>query len=187
MALATWWQGDPLPELAPLPEFSARMATDRAALANLCHSTEEKIAQRIQTGSQPYIAYMGNIAAAYGWVAAHFGEVTEIGLRFQVPVRQRYLWDFETLLPWRGHGIYPRLLQAIIHQQPPEIERFWILYQPGNRSSEIGIHKAGFQSILDFSIEERGFLGYALNNAPRAREGAEFLQIPLVSRTEETC
>ena len=35
MALATWWAGDPLPELAPLPGFRAVVAEDIGTLARL--------------------------------------------------------------------------------------------------------------------------------------------------------
>ncbi|WP_151759454.1 GNAT family N-acetyltransferase [Dictyobacter vulcani] len=188
MALATWWQGDPLPELAPLPDFSVGVARDRAALANLAHLTEEEVTRRVRTGSQAYIAYLGRDAVAYGWEATHFGEIVEIGLRFMVPDRQRYLWDFATLPNWRGRGIYPRLLQAIMRQHITNIERFWILYKPDNIISEKGIHKAGFQSILDFSIEAHGFLGHPLNNSPAPTKAPDSSRSPSITpRRFEAC
>lgn len=38
----------------------------------------------------------------------------EIDDRFAVPQADRYLWNFVTLPTYRGRGIYPRLLDAIV-------------------------------------------------------------------------
>jgi hypothetical protein len=56
------------------------------------------------------------------------------------------LWDFQTLPPWRGRGIYPRLLQAIIADDM-EAERFWVGHDLDNISSARGIAKAGFRQV----------------------------------------
>ncbi|GCE21174.1 GNAT family N-acetyltransferase [Dictyobacter kobayashii] len=180
MALATWWRNDPLPELPALPQFTANRTTDKALVAQVAQLTEQEVTTRIQTGSEPYIAYLDQTPVAYGWIASQVGEVVEIMLRFSLPPRQLYLWDFATLPEWRGNSIYPHLLQEIVRQHMDRIERFWILYAPGNAASESGIHKAGFQSVLDFSIENASFSGHPLVDDERAKIGADLLQIPLV-------
>ena len=59
-------------------------------------------------------------------------------MRFTLPPTERYLWDFATLPAWQGYGMYPRLLQGILTQQPPEVERVWIIYAPENTPSGVG-------------------------------------------------
>src|SRR5262249_35635739 len=48
---------------------------------------------------------------------------------------------------WRGLGIYPRLLQAILAREAGEAQRFWIGHVRENRASGRGIVKAGFGTI----------------------------------------
>ncbi len=57
----------------------------------------------------------------------------------------RALWDFVTFEAWRGRGIYPLLLQAILRTEQSEAERFWIGHRADNDASKRGILKAGFQ------------------------------------------
>ncbi|GCF10063.1 GNAT family N-acetyltransferase [Dictyobacter arantiisoli] len=177
MALATWWRGDPVPEIAPVPQFSAHRTSDLSLLARLAHLEVEEVERRIAEGSIPYLASVAETPAGYGWVATTVGEVIEIDLRFELPARNCYLWDFATLPDWRGHNIYPHLLQAILEQEREHFDRFWILYAPFNHASEKGIHKAGFQSVLDFDITEDIIKPIPIKQSKRAVVGVAFLQI----------
>jgi GNAT superfamily N-acetyltransferase len=179
MALATWWQGDPLPELAPLAQFSARPSTDTSLLARLVQITEVEVQTRIQSGSSAYVAYIDQIPTGYGWVAAKAGEVVEINLHFNLPPRNSYLWDFATLPDWRGKGIYPHLLQSIVRQESHNFDRHWILYAPFNLASRAGIHKAGFQSLLEFNFDNQGFTAQALIESKRLQTAADLLGVSL--------
>jgi GNAT superfamily N-acetyltransferase len=179
MPLATWWHSDPLPDLAELPQFSAHASTDISLLASMVRITENEVHTRIQAGSIPYIAYMDQVPAAYGWVASRIGDVVEINLHFALPARNCYLWDFVTLPDWRGEGIYPHLLQSIIKQESTDFDRFWILYSSFNLASRAGIHKAGFQSILEFNFNNEGIQIQALVNSDRVPTAAKLLGIPI--------
>jgi GNAT superfamily N-acetyltransferase len=181
MGLATWWQGDPLPRLAPLTQFSAHPSTDIALLADLVQVTEDEIRKRFRTGSVPYIAYIDQVPTAYGWVASKVGDVIEINLHFDLPARNSYLWDFATLPAWRGKGIYPHLLQSIVRQEQSNFDRYWILYAPFNLASRAGIHKAGFQSLLEFNFDQEGFKAQPLISSERIQTAAELLDVPLQS------
>lgn len=179
MALATWWQGDPLPDLAPLAHFSAHPSTDISLLASLVQVKEDKIRSRIQSGSVPYVAYIDQVAAGYGWVASKAGDVIEINLHFDLPARNSYLWDFATLPEWRGKGIYPHLLQSIVRQESTNFDRHWILYAPFNLPSRAGIHKAGFQSLLEFNFDNGSFTAQPLIASERILPAVTLLGIPL--------
>ncbi len=179
MALATWWHGDPVPVLNPLPQFLAYPSTDIPLLASMIQITEDEVHTRIRAGSIPYIAYVDQVPTAYGWVASRIGEVIEIDLHFALPSRNCYLWDFATLPDWRGKGLYPHLLQSIIKQESVKFDRFWILYSPFNLASRIGVHKAGFQSLLEFNFDNGDIQAQPLINSDRLQTAANLLHISL--------
>jgi hypothetical protein len=69
------------------------------------------------------------------------------------------LWDFATLPAWQGYGLYPRLLQRILTQQPLPVERVWIIYAPENTPSGVGMHKAGLRVVDHLSFRREGGVG----------------------------
>jgi GNAT superfamily N-acetyltransferase len=183
MPFGTWWRGDPLPDLSPLPTFSAKLSTDTQLIAQLADLPEHAVDIRFQTENQLYLAFMGDVPAAYGWVAAQEGRIGEIQLFFPITPHNRYLWDFKTLPEWRGRGIYPRLLQFILRQEQ-SVERFWIGYAPDNDSSARGISKAGFQDVGDLVLSGGRASGLKLlNTGERAKAFAGFFQLPVVPST----
>ena len=114
MALGTWWRGDILPELPPLQSFSAHISTDTTLIANMNDLSVQAVEARMHSGNDPYVAYIGETPVAYGWFAIQNAGVREIQLSFTLPPHNSYLWDFQTLPEWRGRGIYPHFLQAIL-------------------------------------------------------------------------
>jgi hypothetical protein len=74
----------------------------------------------------------------------------------RVDAAASYLWNFVTLPAFRGRGIYPRLLEAIIEAESVEAETFWIAYAPENHASAAGIHKAGFRTVGQLRYTETG-------------------------------
>lgn len=182
MALGTWWKGDPLPDLPALPAFSVRPSADRQLIARLTALSEQEISARFQTGNYAYLAFLNETPVAYGWVATREGGVLEIQLHFNLSSRDRYLWDFQTLPEWRGRGVYPHFLQTIIRQEMQLADRFWIFYEPGNKSAARSISKAGFGFFGDFSITEGRVTGIILfEDSERARTGAQLLNLPVVA------
>src|SRR5690242_10913295 len=114
MALATWWASDPLMDLTPLSNFQVRLVADDARLATVNHITLAEVEQRRRAGHLPYVGYMDETAVTYGWVATREASIGELSLVFPIAAESRYLWDFATLPDWKGQGLYPRLLQAIV-------------------------------------------------------------------------
>src|SRR5690349_1755636 len=187
MALATWWAGDQLPALAPLPGFQAAVTTDIDALARLARLDPAEVRARLDGGHQPYVALLGDAPAGYGWVAGTGATIGELGVSFVLPRGDRYLWDFATLPAWRGRGLYPHLLQGIIAAETAEAARLWIIHAPENRASCRGIAKAGFAPIGELSFRADGSAGFLPHGRlTRASVGAALLGVPLLDATGAT-
>jgi GNAT superfamily N-acetyltransferase len=143
----TWWHGDPLPCLPPLTGLHVLPTDDAELIAALAQLEPAEVTERMCQANQAYVAYIGTEPAAYGWSAARTGAISELAFDFEIPPGNRYLWDFVTMPAWRGHGIYPRLLQAILTAEQSRAQRFWIGHTADNNASQHGIVKAGFQLV----------------------------------------
>ena len=184
MPFGTWWRGDSLPNLAPLPTFTAHTSTDIPLIAQLANISEQEVEHRIQRGNRPYIAFVDEIPTAYGWVATRSSGIKELQFSFTIPSGNLYLWDFLTLPQWRGRGIYPHLLQAIIQQEQQEqaAERFWIGYEPHNETSAHSIKKAGFHVVCEIVVARDRVVGLTLFDASdHAQASADFFQLPVIT------
>ena len=171
-----WWPGDPLPALPPLPGFAAAPADDDRALAALAGVGVEEVAKRRRAGHRPYVAHLGGEPVAHGWSTGGAVEIGELGLAFTLPPGERYLWGFATEERWRGRGLYPRLLQAILRHEGLDDVRYWIGHTPENAASARGILKAGFRRVGDVYRQPGGrFLLVPTGPLERARLGAALL------------
>ena len=182
MALGTWWRGDTLPDLPTLQSFSAHISTDSTLIAKMNDISVQEVDKRMQNGNHAYVAFIEETPVAYEWVATQRAGVREIQLSFTLPPHNSYLWDFQTLPAWRGRSIYPHFLQAILRQETPLAERFWILYKPGEIAAEKSIRKAGFLFVGELVLTEGHVSGFTLfNNSERAHIGATILSLPVVA------
>ncbi len=181
MALGTWWHGDPLPDLPTLASFYSCLSTDMQLIARLTTLSQQEIEARFQSGNRVYLAFLNQTPVAYGWVADRTGSVDEIHLSFTLPPRNCYLWDFLTLPVWRGRSIYPHFLQTIICQEKHTVDRFWIMYVPGNDIAARSISRAGFSFVGELTFTQNYVSGITLfNTTERAQAGATLLNLPLV-------
>jgi hypothetical protein len=153
MPFATWWRGDPLPELPPLPGLTVRRSLNRALINQMTGLTRPAIEGRIKADNAFFVALLDREPTAYGWAALREGRIDELLFRFAVPSGNAYLWDFETLPRWRGRNIYPQLLQGITALLGG-VDRFWIGYEGHNAASARGIAKAGFIVVGDLTIAD---------------------------------
>jgi len=140
----SWWRADSSANLTHLPGFDVELAADYQLLAGLARLDLAEILARVRDRHRPYVARLHGVPVAYGWSAVSRASIGELGLEFAIPAANRYLWDFATLPAWRGIGIYPRLLDAILDRESGEAGRFWIGHVDGNSASMRGIVKAGF-------------------------------------------
>ena len=176
IVFSAWCRGDPTASMAHLPGFAAEPASDYGLIAQMARLDLGEVLARVRGGHRPYIARLGGAPVAYGWATTRRASIGELGLDFAIPAGNCYLWDFATLPAWRGIGIYPRLLHAILSRESVEAARFWIGHVDGNSASMRGIIKAGFD--LTGAAEWR--LGHQLTftakeQSARARACAELL------------
>jgi hypothetical protein len=177
--LWTWWQGDEQPEYPALKGLSIQQSNDRNLMRRYMMLTPADITHRLKEGHRVYLATIDDTIVAYGWSAigkAAFGSPTVL---FQVPTGNRYLYHFVTLPPWRGQGIYPRLLQNIIEHESNKSERFWIIHQQRNTASRRGIASAGFHIAGQISGTQYEKYVIGGEDEQRAQAGATLLKLPL--------
>jgi GNAT superfamily N-acetyltransferase len=182
--LYAWWRGDALPTLAPLPGWAAQQSDDAELIAGLGGLEVGEVRARIGGLHRAYVAYLGDEAVGYGWSATVQASIGALGLTIAVPPANRWLWDFATLPAWRGRGVYPRLLQAIVTREAVgdgAVERFWIGHDAPNTASARGLIKAGFRAVGDFCALPGGRLALVGRGAgERAGVGAALFGVPLL-------
>jgi GNAT superfamily N-acetyltransferase len=178
--LYAWWRGDERPELGPADGLAIGRADDPRLVAAVARLTPAEARARLARGHRAYLARLHGTPVAYGWVATREGDIGELGLSFGLPGGERYLWDFATRPRWRGRGLYPRLLQAIIAHEIDEADRFWIGHERENTASERGILKAGFGRVAGLGAGDDGRpVLTPIGPADRARAAAHLLGVPL--------
>lgn len=122
-------------------------------MALLQSRSRAEMQARFDVGHRAYVAEVGGVPAAWGWVATSAATIGEVRAHFLVPRGDRYLWNFVTLPAFRGRGIYPRLLEAIVALESATARGFWIAWAPENRASGAGIGKAGFATVAELSFD----------------------------------
>lgn len=185
--LATRHRDDPEPEWTPLPGLSTLRETDPIALATLQGKSEAEIVRRFEHGHRAYVAFWKGAPAGWGWVATRIAEIGELGATLVVPPDHRYLWNFVTLPSYRGMGVYPRLLDAIVRSESAEAERFWIAYAPENHASGSGIRKAGFVTLAELSFDPDGRPAVKERIPGGGTAAARLLGLPEMERTLAPC
>lgn len=141
-------------ELAPLAGLRVHRETRSDVMARLQNRERNVIDARFAAGHIAWIASLADEPAAWGWMATQSAHIGELDLTFEIPPRETYLWNFVTLPAFRGRGIYPRLLDAIVRAEAARADRFWIAYAPENRASETGIRRAGFEPVAELSFDD---------------------------------
>ena len=142
--LYVWRHGWPLPPVATRIEgrLTVESTPPPGPLGNV---PAAEVVGRLATGHALFTARLDGDLAAYGWSASERAHIGGLDLHLAIPPGERYLWDFETLSTYRGRGLYPLLLQAILRRQSDVAGWFWIGHEPANESSRRGILKAGFR------------------------------------------
>jgi len=156
MPFAARHRTDPTPSLPSLAALDVRRELDVAVIAALQQRDASEIVRRFEAGHRAYVARLNGAPAAFGWSATRSAEIGEMGSSFTLPSGERYLWNFVTLPAFRGLGVYPRLVDAIVRAESREAERFWIAYAPENHASGSGIRKAGFTALAELSFDAEG-------------------------------
>lgn len=156
-------------------------------MATLQQRSATDIAQRFGDGHRAYVAWYEGTPAAFGWVATRTARLGELDTTLTLTDGERYLWNFVTLPAYRGLGIYPRLLEAIIQAESFDAERFWIAYAPENRASGRGIEKAGFVPVAELSFEASGAPALHAIDVAGAYRASAVLGLPVVDEPLAPC
>jgi GNAT superfamily N-acetyltransferase len=156
MPFAARHRSDPTPMLAPLAGLVVRRTEDASLMAGLQRRADTDMEARFAAGHGAYVAWLHDEPAAFGWSATRSAEIGELRATFPIPATERYLWNFVTLPAFRGLGVYPRLLDAIVRTESREASRFWVGYAPENHASGAGIRKAGFTDLAELSFDVEG-------------------------------
>lgn len=181
--LWTWWKGDELPAFTERTNIQVRETTDRRLINQLMLVSLDDCTKRLNEGHRVYIAYIHDRPAAYGWSASNNAAFGSPTVRFRVPEGNRYLYHFVTQIAYRGQSIYPRLLQAIIHYESSEHDRFWIIHHPRNIASRRGIAKAGFAPACQIhKLVQGNVILTSGEDEQRAQAAAEMLDLPLLAK-----
>lgn len=164
-----WWLGDPLPKLNPLDGFLAAVNDDVNLLAQLHNLDTVEMQRRFDEDNLCYVAYLNGVPAGYGWVATMVARIIEVGLSWTLAPQDRHLWDFVTLPAYRGRGVYPHLLQAILRTESQKAEHFWIGHSGNNLASQRGIIKAGFNLHWLFVLTPEGKIDHQPQDMTRLK------------------
>lgn len=176
-----------IPELADFPGLAVRREQSAAVMARMQNRSEEEIQARFDAGNRAYVAILDEVPAAWGWVATSTAAIGELKASFSVQPGERYLWNFVTLKEFRGLGLYPRLLQAIVTAESVEAERFWIAYAPENRASGAGIMKAGFEIVAELSFDADGLPAVKDIRNGGGSEASRLLGLPEIQEAVAQC
>lgn len=187
MPFATRDRNDATPALSPIEGMLVRRELDPGAMAILQNRSVDEISSRFAAGHRAYVAIIDGQAAAWGWVATSTADIGELGAHLTLMSEERYLWNFVTLPAYRGLGIYPRLLQAIVRAESADAERFWIGYAPENHASGAGIRKAGFVTAVEMSFDASGRPALHAEMPSEATAASRVLGLPITSEPLSQC
>lgn len=187
MPIAARHVQDRAPLLTPLPELVVRRTDSPLLMSTLQKRRVSEMVARFEAGHRAYVAWYDGEAAAFGWVATREASIGELDVRFQLPKRDAYLWNFVTLPEFRGLGIYPRLVDAIVRAESVIADRFWIIYAPENHASGSGIAKAGFTNLAELSFDASGRAAVRALMGGGGSAAAELLGVPELSGDLSLC
>jgi len=136
-----------LPSIKIPAGLKIEVSTDATLLSILANTTVKEVSERLSNGHVAFVAYINHQPAGFGWMARSKARIGYLNHEFVLPQKNRYLWNFRTLAPYRGLGIYPALLQHILQYEGHNANRFWIIHAPENKSSLKGIVKSGFEYV----------------------------------------
>jgi GNAT superfamily N-acetyltransferase len=173
-----WWRGDPLPTIETPDGLTIERLDDEQSTPAIEALDPTEADGLRQQGHRVYLARIGDDIVAHGWAATTTASIGELGVEMRIAPNERYLWGFVTLPDWRGQGIYPALIQAMLRQEA-DADRFWIGHDVGNDASASGILKAGFVRVGEAYRSSGGSLRYARSgDDERARAAQALLGMP---------
>lgn len=107
---------------------------------------DERIREPAKEG---YIAFYGEQVAGYGWITREEFYIDELNYAYPLMEDEFFIYDCFISPQFRGRGIYPAMLQAILRDYYlyKACRRACIGVASANRGSRRGVSKAGFREF----------------------------------------
>ena len=103
---------------------------------------------RLERGEQFWTAQLEAKIVSYCWATHNPVEIGEVHCVVNPRGDETYLYDAFTCAEYRGHNLYPALLQGILqHSRQAGIRRALIFVLSNNVASIRGVQKAGFREF----------------------------------------
>ena len=179
--LWAWWLGDLFGPVTSLEGLRISSTENTRELTQVFGYGIDELEKRFSSDHRAYAVSIDEKWVACGWSASGHTSFGVPEVCFTVPDGNSYLLDFITLPAWRGKGIYPWSLQAIISQELANTNRFWVIHEASNHASFRGIEKAGFSLVSEVCAVAGGLSLLAVS--ARTEAGADVLGLPIISRT----
>ena len=103
--------------------------------------------EQLREGDFGYFAYLDGNAVGYGWIKGKGAKDYFFDIKNDV----KYLCRFFVHEDFRGQGIYPEIICALI-EKAKENQVFYIAVEKGNQSSERGLKKVGFELVEEIKF-----------------------------------
>lgn len=140
-----------------------------ASLASLVG--KDIVNARFNQGEVCGVAWSNSAVVSYCWLAFKQAEVGEINRIIKLRDNELYLYDAFTLPDYRGRGLFPALLTAILgFARSQGYSRALIFSNSKNRPSLRGIEKAGFSLFQSIHFLKLLDLRFCLPGRTRDRE-----------------
>lgn len=188
MSLYTFSYSNHLPAIKQPGGLKMEASDDVSLLSILGNMTTGEVIKRFTNNNLAFVAWLNDVPAAFGWMARSTARIGELNHEFILPRGNRYLWNFRTLAPFRGLGLYPALLQYILQHGDPQANRFWIVHAPENKASLKGIQKAGFVFVGKlYTTKSHSASIEPHQNPPAFREELDFMGIAISGQMAASC
>jgi ribosomal protein S18 acetylase RimI-like enzyme len=144
-------KADPLPpcEASLAVEYRALDAAAWAVQPYTSHIADRLLFPlRLGRGEHLWTAQYEHKIVSYCWATRVSVEIGEIRRMISPRQDEVYLYDAFTFAEYRGHSLYPALLQRLLdHSRQQGLRRALIFVMSDNNASIRGVHKAGFREF----------------------------------------
>lgn len=116
--------------------------------------TDREPRRRFACQRDAYVGVRGDRIATFCWVTFDRELIGEIEWHLSMKPGEAYVWDCVTRQSHRGRGLYPTLLNFILHDlRRRGYRRAWIGTTADNTASIRGLTKAGFHKVADLRYQ----------------------------------
>ena len=146
----------------------------------LNHFSAESRRRNQAAGSQLYAGYWHGAVVVTAWLVAAAAVIGQMELAFTPANGDRCLWDCAATATGLRPQVIACFLRAILAQEWPEGERFWLAQPPASAVWEAGAALAGFTQAGEMVVMPDGRTALRPASAiDRARAGAAVLGLVL--------